>query len=224
MASMPAFYLTTYTPLVATKAGREASTAFGIAPFVDGSIRREPDLEHTFPAISSLCRADKFAPRLKVGDVVAYMLRKGSYGHKPRHWRLTAVMRVLEVCPTHLLGANWYRSRNLPLPNNCWVTGNPPKPLEQSHRRHEHSDSLTPEQIHREWDVQYRARAMKWGAFVVCERLYCRLGWDAPEVTKTQLVEVFGAVPGTMNPGSWTIKHAERLLSALGLDVPLSVP
>lgn len=77
---MPFFYLNTYVPLAASKAGRDASDRYKIAPFVDGSIRREPDLEHPFPAITCLCRADKFAPRLIPGDIVAYMLRKDRYG------------------------------------------------------------------------------------------------------------------------------------------------
>ena len=42
-------FLVTYAPLVATAAGRTASENRGIAPFVDGSIRREPDLEQPFP-------------------------------------------------------------------------------------------------------------------------------------------------------------------------------
>jgi len=76
----PKYFLTTYTPLVATKDGRVASEKHGIPPFVDGSIRREPDLEHAVPSISCLCRAGKFAPRFQVGDIVGYMTCKGRYG------------------------------------------------------------------------------------------------------------------------------------------------
>lgn len=224
MNSMPSFYLNSYAPLVTSKAGRDASTAFGIEPFVDGSIRREPDLEHDFPAITCLCRADKFAPRLEAGDIVAYMLRKDRYGQKHAQRRLTAVLRVIDVLPSHTAGAKWYQERNLSLPNNCWVRGNPAKPFEQSHRRHKTSNTLGPTQTYREWDVGYRARAMKYGTFVVSESLYRDLSWSAPEVTEKQLEAVFGAVPGTRNPGQWTITHAERLLSLLGIDVQLSVP
>lgn len=219
---MPSFYLNSYAPLVASKAGRTASKLYGIQPFVDGSIRREPDLEHDYPAITCLCRADKFAPRLAAGDIVAYMLRKDRYGQNYAQRRLTAVLRVLGVLPSHAAGAKWYQERQLSLPNNCWIRGNSAKPFEQSHRRHKISNTLAPTQTHRAWDIGYRARAMKYGTFVVCERLYHNLSWSAPEVTEPHLEAVFGAVPGTRNPGRWTIQHAEQLLSLLSIDVPLS--
>ena len=221
---MPHFYLNSYAPLVASKAGRDASILYGIEPFVDGSIRREPDLENRFPAISCLCRADKFAPRLEVGDIVAYMLRKDRYGENHAQRRLTTVLRVIDTFQSHTAGAQWYLDQNLVLPNNCWVRGNPAKPFEQSHRLHKFSKTLDAIQLHHAWDASYRGRAMKHGTFVVCESLYRNLDWSAPEVTETQLKLVFGAVPGTRNPGQWTIKHAERLLSLLSIDVPLFVP
>jgi hypothetical protein len=77
---MSRFFLTTYAPLVTTYAGRVACEVHRLKPFIDGSIRREPYLEHRYPSISCLCRADKFATRLEVGDFVAYMTRKGRYG------------------------------------------------------------------------------------------------------------------------------------------------
>jgi len=124
------YFLNTYTPLVATKDGRAASHAHDILPFVDGSIRREPDLEHQHPSISCLCRAGKFAPRLRVGDIVGYMTCMGKWGGLPdRHHRLTAVMQATVVLPLHEEAACWYRERGLPLPSNCMVPGNLPKPL-----------------------------------------------------------------------------------------------
>lgn len=221
---MPSFYLDSYAPLVASKHGREASQAFNILPFVDGSIRREPDLEHEFPAITCLCRADRFAPRLVCGDIVAYMLRKGGYGLGRRQRRLTAVLRVIDIQPTHQAGAQWYRQRNLPLPNNCWVRGNPAKPFEHSHRVFRTSNTLSATQTHKDWDIVYRARAMKHGTFVICERLFHDLSWDAPEVTEPQLELVFGHVPGTRNPGRWEMDHAKQILSVLEIDVPLFDP
>jgi hypothetical protein len=53
---MTSFYVNSYAPLVSTSAGVEASRRFGIEPFVDYSIRREPDLEHEYPAITCVCR------------------------------------------------------------------------------------------------------------------------------------------------------------------------
>jgi hypothetical protein len=131
------YFLNTYVPLVATSAGRAASETHAIPPFVDGSIRREPDLEQPYPSISCLCRAGNFAPRLRASDIVGYMTCKGRYG-EPRepHRRLTAVLEVIAVVPSHAEAAHWYRDRDLPLPSNCMVPGNLPKPLAESHRKH----------------------------------------------------------------------------------------
>jgi hypothetical protein len=116
---MPNFYLNSYAPLVASKSGREASARFIIPPFVDGSIRREPDLEHEFPAISCLCRGDRFAPRLRPRDVVVYMTKKAKYGQDEPQRRVVAALRVLEIFPNHASGANGYHERNMRLPNKC---------------------------------------------------------------------------------------------------------
>ena len=70
-------YINTYQPLACNAAGRAASEKFGIPPFVDGSIRGEPDLEHQFPSITCLCRGRNFAPRLREGDRVVYLTKKG---------------------------------------------------------------------------------------------------------------------------------------------------
>jgi hypothetical protein len=215
---MAAFYINTYRPLVDSRAGRHASQQYGLPPFVDGSIRREPDLEHEYPAITCLCRAGKFAPRLEVDDIVAYMLRKGRYGQKSAQRRMTAVLRVIEIFPSHTDGASWYRSRGMVLPSNCWVRGNLAKPFEESHRRQKTSKSKDPIQIHHEWDLGYRVRAKTFGSFVVCESLYRNLSWSALEVTDDALVTAFGKVPATLNPGKWTLNHARKLLSQLGID------
>lgn len=217
--AMASCYLNSYAPLVTTAAGRSASERLGIAPFVDGSIRREPDLEHAYPAISCLCRADKFAPRLREHDVVAYMLRKGRYGSKEPQRRLTAILRVVTVLPTHTAGAAWYRDRGLALPNNCMVAGNAANPLERSHR-------LSPKTscgraTHREWDTAYRARAMKYGAFVVCDPLFVDLSWNAPTVTEDVLVDVFGRVQPTLNPERLPMELGRQLAAQLGIEVDL---
>src|SRR5688500_819691 len=87
----PSLYVVTYRPLACNVYGTEVSDRRGVPPFVDGSIRREPDLEHVLPSITCLCRKDKFAPRLQVGDHVVYLTHKGRYGSdaEGRHWRLT---------------------------------------------------------------------------------------------------------------------------------------
>jgi hypothetical protein len=219
---MSTFYVNTYGPLVASKAGREACAAHGLPPFVDGSIRREPDLEHEFPSISCLCRAGNFAPRLRVGDVVAYMTKKARYRSRTSHWRLTAVLEVRAVLASHLAGAQWYRERGLTFPSNCWVHGNPAKPFEQSHRIFRASSCAGPKRTYREWDATYRLRAMKHGTFVVCTALFRDLSWDAPIIERRHFLRALGKVPGTHNPGALTMDQCCRLMRVIEIDIPLS--
>src|SRR4051794_3898321 len=103
-------FLNTFRPLVCSAYGRSASKLLKIPPYVDASIRREPDLQHKWPSISCLCRGERFAPRLRVGDHVAYLTVKGRYGDSERHRRLVAVLEVVKLFDSHGQAAAWYRS------------------------------------------------------------------------------------------------------------------
>ncbi|QEL20689.1 hypothetical protein [Limnoglobus roseus] len=219
----PRHFINTYQPLVLTAAGRRSAVAFSIPPFVDGSIRREPDLEHPLPSITCLCRGDKFAPRLRVGDTVAYFAVKARYGPATmRHRRLTAVLRVREILPSHPEAARWYRALGLPLPNNCMVAETGPNPLDQSHRRHRFDKGLSDDRVLRRWDALYHVRARPNGAFVACEPLFTDLSWAAPVVTDGHLVEAFGRVPATRTPGPLPAADFVALMTRLGVPVPPS--
>ena len=217
-------FCVTYTPLVATEAGRNASEEHGLPPFIDGSIRREPDLEHVYPSISCLCRGGKFAPRLRERDIVVYLTRKGRYEEPVAHRRLTAVLRVLQVFESHGEAAAWYRTRNLSLPSNCLVPGNPPNPVSRSHRHNRHSHLADEDEFTRRWDHDYRARARRFARFVVCRPIKVILGCDAPIVHDEDLEHVFGKVPATQNPGALSIALIPALLERLQIDVPPSCP
>jgi hypothetical protein len=124
-------FLATYRPLIRNHAGREAIRQHALLPFIDGSCRREPDFESRFPSITAACRAGKFAPRLGVGDRIAYLTVKGKYlGASESGWHLVAVLRVILRFESHNDAAVWYERQNQPLPNNCFVRGNPPRPFE----------------------------------------------------------------------------------------------
>jgi hypothetical protein len=217
----PRLYLNTYAPLVSTRQGCEASEAFNLPPFIDGSIRREPDFENQYPSISCLCRGPNFAPRLRVGDVVVYLAKKGKYQSQIPHRRLSAVLRVIHVFDNHGAAATWYRAQGLPLPSNCMVGGNPPNPLDHSHRHNEYS-RLPEAQFHHNWDMGYHARARKFPTFVVCEAIRRDLGWNAKEVHDADLLAVFGRVPATRNPGRLNISHWKDLMRQLGVSIPPS--
>ena len=221
---MPNYYLNTYAPLVASGAGRKASREHAIPPFVDGSIRREPDLEHEHPGISCLCRADKFTPRLLVGDTVAYITRKDHYGTGIDHYRLTAVLSVKSVFDSHEDAAVWYRRQSLALPNNCMVPGNAHKPLDHSHRLHEDRNKLDDAKLSRRWDGEYRVLAMRYKAFVVCHVLFRDLTWDAPIADEDDFMMAFGRVPGTQTPGTLPEDEFRVLMDLLDVDVSPSAP
>ena len=220
---MSSFYLNNYQPLAASPSGREAVNAFQLPPFIDGSIRREPDLEHDYPAITCLCRGGKFAPRLEIGDIVAYVTKKRSFGLGGRaQRRLTAVLRVAHRFESHTQAKLWYDERGMSLPSNLMVPGNAAAPFEQSHRLCRSSKCLGAAKTFREWDASYRARARKFPVVVGCVALKTWLGWDAPEVTDADLESVFGAVPGMQNPGEHSLREFQALMRRLGLSVPLS--
>lgn len=222
---MASYYINSYKPLVATKAGREARANYHLPPFIDGSIRREPDLQHDFPAITCLCRAGRFTPRLRIDDVVAYVTKVGRFGtSEKRHQRLTAVLQVIEIFESHLAAASWYTNQGMPLPNNCMVRGNAANPLERSHRSFKGSKCVGDAQTHRNWDMGYRKRARKHGSFVVCKKLWHNLCDDAPRFSTEDLVDDFGYAPGTQNPGSLDVQSFNKFMRRLHVPVPPSVP
>jgi hypothetical protein len=223
MQPSPTFYLVTYAPLACSVAGRAAIERHSLPPFVDGSIRREPDLEHQYPSISCLCRADKFAPRLLVGDFVAYMTQKARCGCDRPQRRLTALLRVHEILGSHKAAARWYSERKLRLPYNCVVANNGPLQLNKSHRRFSASPSAGDRQTHREWEKEYRGRAKDYPAFLVCTPVYRNLSWSAPAVSDQHLIAAFGKIPGSQNPGAMSLGDLRRFVRVLELSVPPSI-
>lgn len=211
-------FVVTYTPLVGSKAGRDAVERYDLCPFIDGSIRREPDLEHRRPSISCLCRAGKFVPRLRVGDRVLYMTHRRRYGGPATHWRVTAVLRVIELFDTHEAAAAWYAKHGLETPSNCIVPGNKARPMEHSHQMVRHPGCGPESGLHGRWDAQYARRAKKWPKMVATKPLYRDLSWDAPIVERREdLKKALGRVPGTQNPGTVTLAGLRRLMKQLGV-------
>lgn len=220
---MPHLYLNSYAPLVITPEGLRASEAHDLPPFIDGSIRREPDLEHQHPSITCLCRAGLFAPRLHVGDVVVYMTHKHKYGPESPHRRLTAVLRVARLLDSHASAAQWYRGMDLPLPSNCMVEGNAARPVGQSHQRTKQRCGGCADACG--WDAGYWRRAERHPRFVICERVWTDLDWTAPRVHDADLHAVFGHRPGTRNPGKQSLDRLEPLLARVGITtLPPATP
>lgn len=106
-------YLNSYHPLALYPKGRKAAKEYNLPPYADASFRREPDLEAPFPAIFAFCRKTKFAPRLKKGDIAVYATVYSNYPPitRYRHYRLTAVLEVIERFEDHEIAAAWCRER-----------------------------------------------------------------------------------------------------------------
>ena len=184
-------YLCSYKPLSISRAGLRAAKEYHLPPFIDGSIRREPDFQSSHPSITALCRSGLFAPKLHIDDQVAYITVKGRFGvvEEP-HWRLVALLRVVERLDSHQKASQWYLERGLPLPSNCLVAGNPPVGLEKTH---------APDRSLRQWDLGYQHRARKFGVFLICEADFLDLQ-NPPVITERDMVKIFRRVPGTQNP------------------------
>ncbi len=230
---MASLYINSFHPLASTRVGVAASEAHGLAPFIDGSIRREPDFEHPAPAITCLCRANRFTPRLLAGDVVAYMTIKRRYRQPLSHHRMVCILQVEDLYKSHREAADWYTSAGMELPNNLMVPGNKANPLSRSHQGHRPKNracgtcgspskrgGCSPKagcgsSLHRDWDAGYKRRARMYGDVARCTILFLDLGWTAPKVTDELLTDVFGKVPATRNPGKLDLKLLPKLMKHL---------
>jgi len=210
-------FLATFRPLVRSARGRSAIREHSLPPFVDGSCRREPDFESAFPSITATCRGGNFAPRLRVGDRVAYLTVRGKYlGDSERGWRLVAVLRVLHRFASHPVAAAWYEQQWQPLPSNCLVERNPPKVYEltngdppyevKKHMMEEH-DSV---RLIRLWDATYRKRIARWPVFLATKAEFVELS-SPPALSEMQMCSIFGRVPATLNPPRITCEQLEEL-------------
>lgn len=232
---MASLYLNSFKPLALNKSGVASSERHGLPPFIDGSIRREPDLEHAAPVITCLCRAERFTPRLQVGDHIVYMTVLRKYRLPVRHHRVVAVLKAERLFDTHEAAAAWFRERGMSLPNNLMVPGNIAKPLDHSHRDFRRrptqpaasgcgTESCGEQDAkngcggstHAAWDLGYQLRARRNGRVVGCSLVRpVHVHWDAPFVTDDDLARVFGTVPHTRNPGKLDITRLPSLLESL---------
>ena len=203
--AVEAYRLCSYRPISSTAGGRDAAARFGIPAFVDGSCRREPDLEAKYPSITTLCRFDRFAPHLQKGHRIAYITVKRGYASDEPHWRLVACLRVIERFENHADAAAWYRGKRLAVPNNCMVPGNPPMAVERT---------LSPRRELRSWNAGYGDRAKSRGTFLVCEAEALNL-IAPPKLTTRDFVRIFRRVPSTRTPPKIKPEEYEQLLRLL---------
>jgi len=212
-------FLASYHPLVETRAGRMAIRDHGLPPFIDGSCRREPDFESSYPSISATCRAGKFAPRLQEGDRVAYLTVKRKYPDALEPVRyLVAVLRVIKRFGSHIEAAAWYLQRGQPIPSNCFVDGNSPKEFHLTNGKIPDEDrerlkgDVDPPKVIRVWDRSYRSRITTWPVFLATEADLLDLN-RPPCLSDDQLRAIFGGkIPCTENPARIAARQMDRLV------------
>ena len=197
-------FLCSFRPLCGNAAGRDAVARGGLPPFFDGSCRREPDFQAKAPSISALCRSTKFAPRLRIGDRVAYITNQGMYGGQAG-WALVALLSIMARFNSHETAAQWYCTNGFAVPSNCIVPGNSPQPYwltnqmppaEVAARVGTEAD---PERAVRLWDATYARRARDCEVFLACKADFLEL-LRPPVLRRADLLTIFGRVPGTQNP------------------------
>lgn len=203
------YFLNTFKPLCRRR-GRWSPASVD-PPFVDASIRREPDFEHPFPAISCICLAGKFAPRLQVGDEVVYATVKGRYLEEAEEgWRLVGALRVVQRFSDHASAARWYHERTPGrLPSNCLVEGNAAVSLARSDGSGARRDGS-----HATWDARYWRRVARHPVMLACEVIRLDLV-DPVQVRREDLLEVFGRVPGTRSGVSISEGQFNELLDRM---------
>jgi hypothetical protein len=221
-------WVNTYHPLADTPGGPWATRQPPLPRFADASCRREPDLEAEYPTITGLCRP--FALRkFNALDLVAYFTVKRPYFGEPSHWRLTAVLRVLELFKSHAGAGDWYRGRSLPLPRNLMLPGNGPLPLRETEGfyRLPSGTRVFPngpdddERIVREWDAIYAKRRGECQDVRVCEAVF-RDVEHGRVLDDAAARDVFGGrFPNTeLRPQKVAAATMRRLLVAVGLPTP----
>ena len=206
-------YLVSYRPLVQSKDGKRAIHKYGFPPYVDDSCRREPDFEAHFPSITAICRGTQFAPRLQESDLVVYITRKDNYRPGPgfRHWRLTAVLKILKRFESHVEAAQWYQRQGVKIPRNCIVEGNPPLSLEYTGNPHKCSNVEI-------WDADYCNRVGRIGVFLACKTIFLKLN-DPPILTDEMMYDTFGRIPGTRNPPAISDCEFQKLIQRVGISI-----
>ncbi|GAB1370190.1 hypothetical protein MASR1M45_02490 [Candidatus Kapaibacterium sp.] len=193
-------FLTSFTPLVSSKAGKIVAKANKINPFIDGSCRREPDFENDYPAITGLCRPG-FVKRLKKDDIVVYWTNK--YGLNANY--LVAILQVVEIVESHTEAEKWYKNMKIDLPNNIMVKGNNPMPLDKTHYITPKINSKTDSTIIAEWDAGYLVRSKKHPHVAICKIWENYLFLDEPtEIKPEDSIKVFNRIPGTQTPPKLT--------------------
>ncbi len=215
--------LNSFRPLCMTDIGLRAVNQYGFPPFIDASCRREPDLENINPSITALCRQEMFAPNLFPNDIIVYITVKGKWLTDYDHYRLIAILVVIDKKETHSSAAVWYRNNNIDLPSNCMVDDNPPHQFHETAGNYEKTTDIRKFLSYNEdkqktignrrveiWNNDYLEKSKKWGDFVITKPVFTQLT-NPPILTEENMRTIFGKVPNTRNPNIITKEKLRNL-------------
>ena len=176
--------MVTYEPMIfkKRKENKIVKNKVDILPYLDASFRTEPSLNVEYPGISSLCRGEKLAPKLKKGDKVVYIAKKNKYDQDFKHRRLVAILAVIEIKNCHYAASKWYEENNYTLPKNCIVDGNPPLSFDKT--------TVKDQSTIDEREKVYNYRAKKYPKFNICKKIYLNLEIP-PIITEEKMKEIF---------------------------------
>lgn len=222
--------LNSFHPLCETDIGRSAINSFGFPPFIDASCRREPDFENPFPSITALCRQEKFAPQLYPNDIVVYMTVKGKWLTSFDHYRIIAILEVIERKETHLQAKSWYTSKGLKIPSNCMVNDNPPHSFSETAGRYEKQKDISNfltypfgkqkiigDRIVSHWDNEYLAKSKKWSCFIICKPIFINLT-DPPVFTDEDIQNIFKKKINTRTPKKLSVNEFKQIAKMASIN------
>jgi len=215
--------LNSFHPLCTTDIGLRAVNQLGFLPFIDASCRREPDFENEYPSITALCRQGTFAPKLFPNDIIVYITVKGKWLTNYDHFRLIAILVVIDKKQTHYSAAAWYRNYNINLPSNCMVEDNPPYQFHETAGNYDKITEIRKFLNHNEdkqklignrrveiWNNDYLEKSIKWGDFIITKPIFTELT-NPPILTEENMRTIFGRVPKTRNPNIITKEQLKNL-------------
>lgn len=227
--------LNSFRPLCMTDIGLRAVNAYGYPPFIDASCRREPDFENEYPSITALCRQGKFAPLLYPNDIVVYITIKGKWLTNYDHYRLIAILKVVEKKQSHSEAATWYRNKNIRLPSNCMVENNPPYKFHETAGNYKKKSDIQKflncdiekqKKIGKRrvelWNGEYLNKSQEWGDFVITKPVFIELN-EPPIFTDDDMKKIFGKVPNTRNPNKIKKEELRNLAKYIGINL-LTLP
>lgn len=224
--------LNSFHPLCKNDLGKRAIQNYNLPPFIDSSCRREPDFENEYPSISSICRGSKFAPHLKMNDIVVYITIKGNYEpYEQNHYRIVAILQVIDIYKTHQIGQIEYSKLNVTVPSNCMVANNPPNRFERTAGNFDTSKQIkqflgnTPanqatigaSRLYH-WNNAYLWRSNQWPSFIRTKTIYKNYHNPVP-LFQSDADKIFNEKMGTRSGKRITKEQLTTLGKYVGIDI-----